>query len=179
MRRPIRAVARHLASTVCAALLAGSATAVAAGPAGAAMRRAALAPSASLWATINRCSPHDAPDSVGLRASMPGDGHAGDSMYIRFRLQYFDSSKRAWQDLGGSADSGYLLVGSAATTRQDGRTFTLAPARSAFRLRGAVDFQWRRGARTIFSTERLTSAGHRSAAGADPAGFSAATCLFR
>jgi hypothetical protein len=43
-------------------------------------------------------------------------------------------------------------------------------------LRGVVTFQWRRHGRVLYSTYRVTTADHISAAGADPSGYSAATC---
>ena len=43
-------------------------------------------------------------------------------------------------------------------------------------LRGVVRFRWRRGDTLPRQAEVATEAGHRSSAGADPAGYSAATC---
>ena len=43
-------------------------------------------------------------------------------------------------------------------------------------LRGVVRFRWRRGDTLPRHAEVATEAGHRSSAGADPAGYSAATC---
>lgn len=137
----------------------------------------ALQRARKLWATINVCNPENAPDVVGVRGSMPADGDATDTMYMRFLLQYYDASSGKWVGIGAKADSGFLHVGSAATARQAGRSFTLAPSSSRFTLRGVVYFQWRRGKRTVHRAERATSAGHRSRAGADPPGFSAATCV--
>jgi hypothetical protein len=132
-----------------------------------------------VWATINRCQPHDQPDTIGVRASMPGDGNTGDVMYMRFRLQYLNSAAHRWSDLGGRADSGFVAVGNGGHAIQSGRTFTLAAASHAVWLRGVVDFQWRRGARVLYAAERLTAGGHTSGGGADPPHYSAATCLFR
>jgi hypothetical protein len=50
------------------------------------------------------------------------------------------------------------------------------PGKPAFTLRGLVEFQWRRGKKVLMSANRATTAGHASLAGADPTGFSAATC---
>jgi hypothetical protein len=100
-------------------------------------------------------------------------------MYMRFRLEYYNRVARKWQELGRSADSGFLRVGPANTVRQGGRSFTLAASSSAFTLRGVVDFEWLRGRRVVHSAERATSGGHKSLAGADPAGYSAATCVMR
>jgi hypothetical protein len=131
-----------------------------------------------LWATINVCNSKDAPDMVGIRGSMPGTGQADETMYMRFRLQYMDESTDTWQELGAGSDSGFVAVGSASTVRQTGRSFTLRPSTSPVTLRGVVAFQWRRGTRVIYATERATSANHVSLAGASPPGFSAATCQF-
>ena len=47
----------------------------------------------------------------------------------------------------------------------------------ALTLRGVVTFQWRDGTTISQTLSRPTSAGHKSLAGAEPPGFSAATCL--
>jgi len=133
--------------------------------------------STELWATINVCNPKNAPDVVGVRGSMPGDGQPKDAMYMRFRLQYYEEATRKWVELGHGADSGLLPVGAASTVRQYGRSFTLAAPTRAIKLRGLVSFEWLRGKRVVYSTERVTSAGRKSLAGADPTGYSAATCL--
>ena len=44
-------------------------------------------------------------------------------------------------------------------------------------LRGVVRFRWRQGDTLPRRAELATEAGHRSGAGADPAGYSAATCV--
>jgi hypothetical protein len=137
-----------------------------------------LTSSRELWATVDVCSPKDQSNTIGIRGSMPGDGHATDAMFMRFRVQYLDATTNKWLDLGQGADSGFLKVGSSEFTRQLGRSFQLAPptGTSAYTLRGYVTFQWRRGATVLETTIRPTSAGHTSLAGADPRGFSAATC---
>jgi hypothetical protein len=137
----------------------------------------ALLTSAQLWATIDVCNPPDQPDTVGIRGSMPGDGQAGQMMFMRFRLQYMASSKH-WVDLTTEAGSGWVAVGRAKATRQAGRSFQLVPVpgKPAFMLRGVVSFQWRRGATVVTSASRPTTAGRQSLAGADPAGYSSASC---
>jgi hypothetical protein len=134
--------------------------------------------SRALWATINVCNPKSAPDVVGVRGSMPGTGQSDETMYMRFRLQYMDTATGSWQDLGQGADSGFLAVGDATTTRQTGRSFTLRPSTTDVTLRGVINFQWRHDARVTYATERVTSANHASLAGATPPGFTAATCQF-
>jgi hypothetical protein len=136
---------------------------------------AALLSSRELWATIDVCNPADQPDTVGVRGSMPGDGHARDRMYMSFKLQYQSPTTKRWTDLAG-ASSGLLAVGNAADARQSGRSFQLAAPRSAVTLRGVIEYQWRRGSAVMESASRTTGGGHRSIAGADPAGYSAASC---
>jgi hypothetical protein len=134
--------------------------------------------SRELWATVDVCNPKDQPNTIGIRGSMPGDGHAKDIMYMRFRVQYLDATTKQWVNLGKGGDSGLLKLGSGALARQDGFSVELAPVagKPAFTLRGYVSFQWRKGATVLQSATRLTTSGHTSAAGADPRGFSATTC---
>lgn len=133
--------------------------------------------SAQLWATIDVCNPNDQPYTVGIRGSMPGDGQTHDTMLMRFRLQYLDTTLQRWTDLSGAA-SEYLAVGSARTARQAGRSFVLypPPQGTSFTLRGVVNFQWRRGSKVVAEISRASKAGHQSLAGADPPEYSAATC---
>jgi hypothetical protein len=138
----------------------------------------ALLASRELWATVDMCSPSDQPNTVGIRGSMPGDGKAGEKMFMSFRLQYLNATK-TWVDLLSGASPSFVSVGRASTARQGGRSFQLVPVagKPAVTLRGVVDFQWRRGRTVLLSTSRASTVGHKSLAGADPAGFSAATCL--
>jgi hypothetical protein len=135
-----------------------------------------LLQSHELWATVDVCNAPNHPHTIGIRGSMPSDGHPRDLMYMRFKVQYLDSSTHAWVELGQSADSGFVRIGFAASTRQAGRTFEFKPVAVSYTLRGLVEFQWRRAGRTVHAASRPTSAGHTSLAGAEPKGFSAATC---
>lgn len=130
-----------------------------------------------LWATIDVCASNPHPQ-IGIRGSMPPDGHAQETMYMSFRVQYMDAKTKQWTNLPKGGQSGPVKVGPASTTRQAGRTFELArpPHGGSFQLRGIVEFQWRDATKTTLSATRLTSGGHPSAAGAVPRGFSAATC---
>jgi hypothetical protein len=138
----------------------------------------ALLHSRVLWATIDVCSPADQPNYVGVRGSMPGDKHPHDKMYMRFRLQYQDSAKKRWVDLASARSPSFVYVGPGSTVRQGGRSFQLVPrtGKPAVSMRGVVEYQWRRGNTVLQSTSRPTSAGHKSVAGADPPGYSSATC---
>ena len=98
---------------------------------------------------------------------------------MSFRLQYLNTGTGKWSNLVKGASFSYVAVGPAAAARQGGRSFQLVPVagRPGVSMRGIVDFQWRRGRAVLQTAERTTTAGHRSLAGADPAGYSAATCV--
>jgi hypothetical protein len=126
------------------------------------------------WATVNVCDTAKHPDAIGIRASTPGFPK-GARLAMRFRVQYRTDSG-VWQDVAG-ADSGWRAVGVAhGYPVESGRSFTFAHSATAVTLRGMVGFRARRpGAAPRFS-RLATTAGHRSSAGADPPGYSAATC---
>jgi hypothetical protein len=135
-----------------------------------------LAQSPELWATVDLCNTPNHPHTIGVRGSMPTDGHPRDTMYMRFLVQSLDDSTHQWADLGQSADSGFVQIGSGPSTRQAGRTFEFKPTTTTYTLRGFVEFQWRRAGKVVHLLARPTTAGHTSLAGAEPKGFSAATC---
>lgn len=141
-------------------------------------RERALLDSHELWATIDVCDPADQRNTVGIRGSMPGDGQSHDRMYMSFRLQYQNTSKH-WVDLASGASSSFVAVGSGGSSRQGGTSFELKPmaGQPGVTLRGVVDFQWRHGKKIVQTAAKPTAAGHKSLAGADPANFSAATCV--
>jgi hypothetical protein len=137
-----------------------------------------LLSSRELWATIDVCNSAKEPDTVGVRGSMPGDGHARDAMYMRFQLEYRDPQSSAWSVPAHGADSGFIAVGAAKTGRQGGSSFQLGAPKSppGYTMRGVVTFQWRRGGRIVHQATRTTSDGHTNVARADPPGYSAAEC---
>lgn len=133
-----------------------------------------------LWATVDVCGPADQKNTIGIRGSMPGNGGSGEEMFMRFTIQYRDPTTSRWLALSGNADSGFVDVGSARyRARQAGRSFVFQPAahQPAYRLRGYVYFEWRKGGKVLISTARPTELGHHSAAGADPPSYSASTCI--
>lgn len=134
-----------------------------------------------LWATVNVCDTEAAPDTIGIRGSMPGSGSRGERMYMRFQVEYLDAADGRWRPIGASGDSGWISVGSARyRARQSGRNFVVRPPQEgSFRLRGRVTFEWRRGGEVVRRARRRTSGGHRGTQGADPADHSAATCEVR
>jgi hypothetical protein len=173
--REIR-VALAVAALVCAGAPAAVAATSAPGSSESAMMRA-LVRSRELWATIDVCSPADQPDYVGIRGSMPGDRRSHDKMYMSFRLQYQAAVTRKWADLSPARPS-FVFVGPGGGVRQGGRSFQLVPRtpHESFTLRGVVEYQWRRGSKVLQAATRTTGAGHTSVAGADPPGYSSATC---
>jgi hypothetical protein len=128
----------------------------------------------ALWGTVNVCDTARQPDAIGVRASMPGIPK-GWRLTMRFRVQY-RAVGGDWLDVGG-ADSGWRPVGNAkGVPVESGWSFTFAHPIKTVVLRGVVRFRWRRGDTLPRQAELATEAGHRSSAGADPAGYSAATC---
>lgn len=164
---PLRAA---FAATVLAAALPGAA-------------HAAKAPtvdqSPDLWATINICDTTKHPDTIGIRASMPGSGKSKERMYMRFQVQYWRASVKKWAPTDATVDSGFQAVGSAKYKRREsGWNFSLTPPPEGqtYRLRGIVSFEWRIGKKVVRSATKRTHSGHKNTSGADPKGFSAAEC---
>lgn len=138
-----------------------------------------------LWATVNVCDPADprpeeiGPDTIGIRASMPGSRDGRERMYMRFRAQFFKESDQKWHNVVKGGDSGWRYVGLARyKARQSGRYFRFSPPTGspAVLLRGKVNYEWRLRGEVTRRAVKLTTAGHKSSAGAFPAGFSSATC---
>src|SRR5918997_326203 len=81
-----------------------------------------------LWATVNVCDTADAPDTIGIRGSMPGSGTRAERMYMRFQVEYLDATDGRWKAIGPSGDSGWISVGSGRyRARQSGRNFVVRP----------------------------------------------------
>jgi hypothetical protein len=140
----------------------------------------ALAPSAAQareptpWATINVCDTAKQPDTIGIRASMPGTPK-GVRLSMRFRVQY-KVDENTWADVQ-DADSGWRALGVAkGVPAESGWTFSFTKPSKAVTLRGVVRFRWRKGDQLPRTSEVVTEAGHKSSAGSDPAGFSAGIC---
>lgn len=158
--------------------------------AGAALAFAVTVPSAAaatrspdLWATVNVCNTQNAPNKMGVRARMPGDGRR-ERMYMRFIAQY--RTRSGWKVVTGRGVSRWLYAGSALFKHEElGYTFSFdAPnPGSGFVLRGLVKFEWRAHRHVnghlrwvvVHRTHRATRAGHPSH-DADPPRYSAATC---
>lgn len=165
-------------SALVAALLAAAAAPAGASPA----RAGSVLTSKLLWATVDVCDTAKHPDTIGVRGSMPGSLVDGERMFLRIRVQYLSRVDDAWHNIMKGADSGWIALGSARhRVRQAGADFAFVPPASGLgvRLRGAVAFEWRAGSKVVRHTRRRTTSGHVAAAGADPTGFSAASCVVK
>jgi hypothetical protein len=139
-----------------------------------------------LWATVNFCDPAVPPEgigpnTIGIRASMPGSRDGREIMYMRFRLQFFKDADQQWHNVtGGLSDSGWTRVGFARyKARQGGRYFfnvVPPPGKTTVLMRGKVNFEWRLRGEVVRKATKLTTKGHKSSAGSFPAGYSEATC---
>ena len=121
-----------------------------------------------LWATVNICDTEAHPDEIGIRASLPAS-HPRPG--VRFRVQYRDATNGRWRWVQ-NADSRWHR---AARAREAGWSFEVAGNGTRI-LRGVVNYRWKRDGRVVRRERRVTEVGHHSTVGADPAGFSAATC---
>lgn len=137
-----------------------------------------------LWATVNVCDPADpppniGPDTIGIRASMPGSRDGRERMYMRFRVQYFKESDQKWHNVTNGGDSGWQRAGLARyKARQSGRYFRFSPptGKPTVLLRGKVNFEWRLRGEVTRRAAKLTTRGHKSSAGSFPPGYSEAIC---
>jgi hypothetical protein len=131
-----------------------------------------------LWATVNVCDTRSSPNTIGIRGSMPGWRDARETMWMRFQVQYLSDVDHRWHEVTEGGDSGFVPVGSGRyKARQAGRSFRIDPNNGkTVVVRGRVSFEWRlRGAVLRRAVER-TRRGYESSAGADPPGYTAATC---
>jgi len=159
-----------------------------------------------LWATVNICDTAGAPNALGVRTSVPGNG-SGERIFSRYTAQWWSSAKQEWLTVGGSGVTDWIFLGDAdMTSRQAGWTFRFVqpPAGTTYVMRGVVELQWRqlvqvarksrkarrarsghrnrtarRAQRVAVVRERtlLTKTGMKQVQGGDPAGLSKAMCL--
>jgi hypothetical protein len=144
----------------------------------AALPAAAGARAAShLWATVNVCDTGRSPDTIGIRARMPGNG-TRERMWMRFRTQFYSRDDATWKYVSQGGASRWVEVGSALFAfKETGYEFRFAApaAGDYYMLRGVVEFQWRQGSKVRSRKRKFTESGHRTV-GADPKDFSAARC---
>jgi len=131
-----------------------------------------------VWATVNVCDTVSAPNTIGIRASMPGSRTGAEVRWMRFVVEYHSEADNRWRRVAAAGDSGFLRVGRGRRPSQFGRSLRIEPsAGGPVLLRGRVFFQWRtEGGDVLQHASARTRKGHRSNAGADPPGYSAATC---
>jgi hypothetical protein len=132
----------------------------------------------SLWATINVCDTSAMPNTIGIRGSMPGLSKTA-AVSMRFQVQYLAKADGKWHNIESGADSDWKSLGRLrGKVVESGQNFTFLPPANggAHHLRGSVRFKWVRAGRVVARERRFTEAGHRSTAGADPSGYSAAFC---
>jgi hypothetical protein len=128
------------------------------------------------WATVNVCDTESAPDTIGIRASMPGSRTGAEVRWMRFVVEYYSDVDERWERLP-DGDSGFLKVGKGRAPRQFGRSLRIDPKGDPVLLRGRVYFQWRtEGGDVLQRASARTRKGHRSNTGDDPPGYSASTC---
>ena len=126
-----------------------------------------------LWATVNVCDTSKHPNEVGIRASMPG-APRGTGRRMRFRVQWRDGDR--WRYVTG-ADSGWrVLKRAGGRAIESGWSFEFERPAKTLVFRGVVRFRWLRDGRVVARAVEITESGHRSTAGSDPVGYSAATC---
>lgn len=138
--------------------------------------------SPDLWATINKCDTPAYPDTIGVRGSMPGLRRHSATAYMRFRVQYRKASDGRWHGVTADATSHWKRLGRIRKrVVESGQDFTFQPPTGggAHRLRGVVQFKWKRHGKTVLRSKKITRAGHESTAGADPADYSASVCDIR
>ncbi len=136
-----------------------------------------------LWATVNVCDTELRPDTLGIRANVPGNG-TGQRLYMRFEAQYYDAVNGVYLPSGSSTR--FIPAGSARSrSTQKGYLFEFGapPPGTEITLRGLVSFQWRarRNGRLVVvrRARRVTTSGHRGVEHGDPRGTSEATCALR
>ena len=131
-----------------------------------------------VWATVNICDTAASPNTIGIRASMPGSRTGEEVRWMRFVVDYYDTDDERWHRVADGGNSGFLRVGKGRRPRQFGRSFRIDPgAGESVLLRGRVFFQWRTESGDVLQRAHArTRRGHRSNAGADPPGYSASTC---
>lgn len=148
---------------------------------------AAGEPSRRLWATVNRCDTATSPNTVGIRARMPGTGTRR-RLYMRFEVQFYSATRQRFVPTGSS--SRWIKVGDGRRSVQSGYSFQFAdpPEGGQFVMRGIVQFRYsarrkRKGRRArwvvVKRFERRTRGGYPGVAGGDPFGSSFSLCIIR
>ncbi len=147
----------------------------------------AAKPVKHLWSTVNRCDTPGSPNTIGVRASMPGTKYRS-RLYMRFRIQFWSATRQSFVDTDSS--SRWLRVGDGrAAATQSGFNFRFddPPEGEQFVLRGVVQYRYtakrkrkgKRRWRVVKQYERITRSGQRNVQSADPVGASFTMCVVR
>ncbi|MEJ7789012.1 MAG: hypothetical protein WKF29_03925 [Thermoleophilaceae bacterium] len=136
-----------------------------------------------LWATVNACDTQARPDTLGIRASMPGNG-TKQRLFMRFQAQFYDQAKAEYVNSGPATR--WFDVGDARfRTTQAGYSFEFdaPPIGTEYTLRGLVFFQYRarrdRKLVVVKRARRITEGGLSGVERGDPRGRSEASCVLR
>ncbi len=130
--------------------------------------------SRDLWATVNICSTHRHPRTMGVRGQIPALGFKT-GLTMTIEVQYWAKSKHRYEP--DSATHKLLRLGNYTTgLHQAGYSFKFA---SPAMLRAQIAFQWKLGSKVIGNTSKVTAGGIKHVDFSDPAGYSSATCKIR
>jgi hypothetical protein len=180
IRLPCTLLAIIAALGCCAAAAQAKRTTKPAGPTAAQIRKAIAKAERSkdLWATVNVCKTKgtDAAKggSVGVRGQMPTLGFSS-TLRMTIQLNRYSAKTKSFVALSYATAKTAVSPGTfASDLHQDGVVFPFSGP--AGLLNATVTFSWSRGGKLLGSTTQRTTAGHREAAGGQPAHYSAAQC---
>ena len=97
------------------------------------------------WATVNICDTAKAPNALGVRTSVPGNG-SNERIFARYTAQWWSGAEQKWLTVAGSGVTDWIKLGTAdMSSRQAGWTFRFVqpPAGTTYVMRGVVEYQWR------------------------------------
>jgi len=134
--------------------------------------------SKQLWATVNVCQVKGKNaakgGSIGIRGQMPTLGFSS-TLSMTIQLNRWSSKTKAFAALPYKTAKTTVSPGRFATNlHQDGAVFPFGGP--AGLLDATVRFSWSRAGKVLGTATRKTTAGHRDAAGSQPAHYSAAQC---
>jgi nitrate/nitrite transporter NarK len=146
-------------------------------PSPAAIRRAVTHAERSsyLWATINICRTQGRQGGLlGVRGEMGALGF-GTTLAMTVQLRQYDSSHRIFSALKATTARRTVTLGWLRSgVHQDGAEFHFSSQTGL--LDATVTFSWTRGGHRLGEVTRSTTDAHHTAAFAEPAGHSVASC---
>ncbi|HLI58234.1 MAG TPA: hypothetical protein VKV21_01080 [Solirubrobacteraceae bacterium] len=131
--------------------------------------------SSYLWATVNICKADRGHGGLlGIRGEMTALGFRS-TLSMTVQLRQYDRSRARYVWVKGTTARRTVSLGSLRTgVHQDGAEFHYSSATGL--LDAIVTFTWTRDGRRLGTATRTTTAGHHTAAFADPPRYSAASC---